>query len=425
MTGIRSGISSTRAQTIQPASKKSAESTPAKKAKGAAKKQERKEITPDDRHGAASKAYDNVAARTIKERVVGGIEGATGFGQNHTNRPLRTAPGSPTPSAWNNPGHGVLAQMTIHPPVGKIDLGQSYARCGSACVLAAGIMGGPEVLARILTMTSQSPSEALTPEQRNQLSDLARRARGYKLEYQHLVTAQMLMMRAACKSVPVKDVISQALRPPAYNNLMREQRDQLKVYERLVASPGGLDAEQAATLGLLLGVALQRPVPVIRAWDPNIATPTVVRELRARLAQHGTPEWELVEPEGCTLARGLGLLEGELARVRLPPEGQPVNVLPELFGFLSKGRCIILQCHQTDKRDDREAGHYLMLGRRPDGMAYLYNPDPRNGDYTLLFGRPGKNQAPEFMAAVARYHKRLRQDVDNAPLMYWQVCALP
>jgi hypothetical protein len=378
-------------------------------------------ITQDDRHGAAARAFDNPAAQQLKARVTGNRQDAWGFGQNDGERPLRTMAGSPAATAWQNPGNGVLANVTAFPPTGKLDVGACYANLGAACVLGAAVLSGPTRAADVMVAVAKHDGANLLAPARQELLDIARATQECGVEYHRLNRAQALCSLAANLTSGIKEAIQQASRPPLVNRLTKEHREQLKVYDRFLSQGKVLDEVQVATLSTVLHQAHLKEMPVVRAWDPNIAAPKVARDLRIRWVTAEGPGPELDDVG--TLATLAGVLGGPPSALPLPKEGVTYKFLTELITGMANAVAAVLRVHLSDKVEDAASDHLVVLGRRPDGVAYLYNPDPRSGDYTLMFGRAGKNQAPDFLAQVQNYAGRIRPDVDGV-LPTWTMLRL-
>lgn len=401
-----------RAQTVQPQAPAAAPQK-AQAPKAEVQQQEAKVRTEDDRHGAASRAFDDPAAAALKTRVGGGRDGI-GFGRNLGDRPLRSAPGAPTASAWGNPG-SILGNLTAHPPTGKITEWESLLRTGPACVIAGAIMHSPPSLLALIKAVADHPQcTALSTEEKTELNTLAIDVKTGSISYASLVRIMTLLGKAGNATAPVGELLQKASRPPLINNLDKEELKQLKIYDRMLKQSSALDGEQAAAIGVLLSSAFERPLPVVRTWDASSTEPAQVRALRIRMFEGATDEATLAQDDVGILATLTGRLFAPQERVPPPRPDTPQRLLNELMERLTKHETAIVRVHKTGAADDVEADRYIAIGRRGDGTAYLYNPDPRLGDHTLVFGRVGKNQSPDFMQQLQKYNERVRPDVDNA-----------
>lgn len=410
MTNIRPGMGPRVAQ-VTPQAPVAPQKVVAQQPQAAPAQVQRHVVTQDDRHGAAARAFDNPAAAQLRARVTGNRQDAWGFGQNDGDKPMRTAPGSPAATAWQNPGNGVLANITAFPPTGKLDVGACYANLAAACVLGAGILAGPGKASDLLVAVAKHDGAALLPPLRQELLDIARAIHEMNVEYHRLNRAQVLCSLAGNPTTAIKEAIQQASRAPMVTRLTKEHREQLKVYDRFLAQGKTLDDVQVGNLSTVLREAHGRDMPVVRAWDPAVAAPKLTRDLRIRRVEDMLPDPTL--DEVATLATLAGVLTAAAQPLPLPKPGTTYKHLQDLITGMGNGAAAVLRLHLSDREEDTQSDHFVVLGRRGDGVAYLYNPDPRRGDYTLMFGRAGKNQAPDFLAALQSYAPRIRPDVDG------------
>ena len=175
-----------------------------------------------------------------------------------------------------------------------------------------------------------------------------------------------------------------------------------------------LDTEQTATVTRLLSVAHGRPMPVIRCWNPLSTEPTQTRSLRMRLYDTGNNQAIAQQDDMGIMATLCGRATAAQERAPAPRPDAPQRLMDQVVDLIRKNETAVLRVHKTGSPEDKDADRYIAVGRRADGMAYLYNPDPRVGDYTLVFGRVGRNQPVEFTGQMLRYNERIRPDVDNA-----------
>jgi hypothetical protein len=329
---------------------------------------------------------------------------------NATDKPLRSAAGAPSPGAWGNTGSGVLAQLTAHPPTGRFEEHESLVRAGAACVMAAATMRGLRGLLLLVDGVANSPYSRLDPSALGDLQAIGDDIRLSRVSYAQLVQLQTLLARAANLTDSIGDIVKLAMRPPGSSALTREEIGLIKLYERLAVQGRALDATQIQTLVTLLARALGRPVSLMRAWDPLAMTPK--RTLRGTCLPPGaTTEPHGREDEVVVLGRMSGMLKKQ-ERLKRPKPGMPFRVVQHLLATLEASEAAILRVHASEDKAT-ETDRMIALGRRKDGLTWLYNPDPRHGDATLIFGRAGKNQAPEFSSQIQRYNARLGPDVDG------------
>lgn len=57
--------------------------------------------------------------------------------------------------------------------------------------------------------------------------------------------------------------------------------------------------------------------------------------------------------------------------------------------------------------------HFVTVGRRADGTAFLYNSDPGRSDYTAYTGASGPTQPADFEAQLRTLSGRIRRDSDG------------
>jgi hypothetical protein len=375
----------------------------------------RRKRTREDRHGAASRAFDDPAAQALRARLSGPAE-VPGFGVNATDRPLRTLPGVPTPATWHNPGAAILGQLTVHPPEGPLHHGEAMARTSAACVLAWAAMGGAELTASVLARVGQAAvGTCLSPEDRQALARVASQVPPGRASLTSLWLAQGLMARAADLSRPLQDALQEALRPPQLSRLGRDEQQDLRIFDRRLRQAASLDQAQSTRLANLLSVALDAPFMVVLAWDVDHAPAATRRPHRLLPAASVTPEEGAVFSDGLVTLVGLaGVAAGPPEPVKTKAHPEEVSrVLNDKLDRLAPSEGLVVPVHASDRPDDTEMDRHVLLGRRKDGTAYLYNPDPRDGDFTLVMGRAGKNQGPDFTAQVLAYSQRVGRDRDG------------
>lgn len=364
--------------------------------------------TQEDRHGAASRAFDDPAAAALRARVTAGGKDSAGVGLNASDRPLRSAAGAPAATAWVNPG-SVLGQLTAHPPTGKIVEWQSLMRTGAACVLAGAIMEGPDNVAALLSALAAAPYATLSQEQREGMRALVDAFRARTASYADMVHTQHLLACAGNGTSDPVELLRSLTRPPRSTELSREAGRAVRTLLSAVGTHR-LHTDQWEPALRLLEAGLRCSVTAHLTYDPDLPDATQERTRRVRALPQTPAELAAFPSVGMLAALG-GRLVSPPQPVEPTPEGTPQPAVLALPAQLQPHDAAVLQVRRHAEGDG-PADRHVVVGRRPDGTAYIYNPDPRRGDFVLVVGRPGRNQPVEFTNHLQRYALRMRKDED-------------
>ena len=110
-----------------------------------------------------------------------------------------------------------------------------------------------------------------------------------------------------------------------------------------------------------------------------------------------------------TELRGLAAAGGGAGRQLTLSAG--ADSLSTMVRGLAPGESATVRVSGTDT--GAAADHFVTVGRRADGTAFLYNSDPGNGDYTAYTGASGATQPADFEAQLRRLSGRIRRDTDG------------
>ncbi|HJW75004.1 MAG TPA: hypothetical protein VJ787_04960, partial [Thermoleophilia bacterium] len=168
---------------------------------------------------------------------------------------------------------------------------------------------------------------------------------------------------------------------------------------------GSMTTQDGATLSRLLTKAFGQPVTVRGYDDPQHPGDASRRFVGVEVggALRRTDRSGFGDDE----LRQLGTLGGARGRdVRMD-----ATTLRQLFDGLRPGESATIRVSGDDSGSD--ANHFVTIGRRPDGTAYLYNPDPGRGDFTLFTGARGREQPQAFLDQLQRYEDRTVVDGDQ------------
>jgi len=340
------------------------------------------------------------SGRVTSDRVGGLDRNGTGRGLNGSGGHLASARGRIAPSAWDHPEQ-IVGRLTQTPAGGG--RGNSVYRCGPANLLAQSIMSGPDSTARFLrNAAAQTPDVRLSPAEKQELRGIADAVQNRSATFDQLSRAQGLLYQAGNSRTDVIDVCNQALRS---GRLSQAERGRVEGYRDALSAGGNFTTQDATGLSRLLTKGLGQPVTVQGYDDPQhpgdasrrFVGVEVAGQMR-RTDRSGFGDDEL---------RQLGTLGGARGRdVRMDS-----STLRQLLDGLAPGESATIRVSGDDQGS--AADHFVTVGRRADGTAYVYNPDPSRGDFTLFVGARGREQPQAFLDQLQRYEDRTVVDGDQ------------
>ena len=87
--------------------------------------------------------------------------------------------------------------------------------------------------------------------------------------------------------------------------------------------------------------------------------------------------------------------------------------MEDLLTRIRPGESATFRGAARDPGPDADPGapdHFITIGRRPNGQAYVYNSDPGRGDHTLFTGARGNTQPENFREVLRSYDRRINFD---------------
>ncbi|MEW5851578.1 MAG: hypothetical protein AB2A00_22500 [Myxococcota bacterium] len=338
----------------------------------------------------------------------GGGNNGVGNGLNGTETSLRTSGSGRIPaSSWDNPAQ-LLGRLTQTPRGGEA--GNSQYRCGPSNLLGAALMNGPDATARFLERSADSADATRLPAASQQeLRDIAGRVRNRTATYEDLSRAQGLLYQAGNTRSSLQLAVEQQLDSRRLN--ASERRELRGYYDDMMANRPVTDA-RATRVGELLTRASGQPTTVSLVRDEHHP-------------DDPSREYYSVSVGGRTTATDRsGFDDHELRTLSSSGGGSPraesldisvAHPTEELVGRLRPGEAATIRVSGTPPRDGDPGtpDHFVTVGRRPDGTAYLYNPDPARGDHTLFTGGRGGEQPANFLRELRRYDERISFDGDG------------
>lgn len=343
----------------------------------------------------------SAASGRVTKDVLGGLDrNGSGRGLNNGSGHLASARGRIAASAWDHPEQ-IVGRLTQTPAGGG--RGNSVYRCGPSNLLAQSIMNGPDATARFLRRSAeQTPDSRLSPAEKTELRGIADAVQNRTATFEQLSRAQGLLYQAGNSRTDVIDACNQAVRTGRLNAAERRQVDGFRTSLQGGAS---MSTQDGATLSRLLSKAFGQPVTVRGYDDPQHPGDQSRRFVGVEVG--GTMRSTDRSGFGDDELRQLGRLGGASGRdVRMD-----ASTLRQLFDGLAPGESATLRVSGDDSGSD--ANHFVTIGRRPDGTAYLYNPDPGRGDFTLFTGARGREQPQAFLDQLQRYEDRTVVDRDQ------------
>ena len=357
---------------------------------------------PLDRANAKLPASVASSTAATRDAVLGQGRDRNGVGNglNGGSGHLASARGRIPASSWEQPER-ILGRLTQTPAGGSG--GNSLYRCAPANLLGQAIMNGPGVTSQLLRNVAQStPNGRLGDAERRELRDIATAVEGRTATFEQLSRAQGLLYKAGNSRTDAPGALRQAI---ASGRLNAAERREAQQFVTRLDNNDAISTRDGERMSALLTKAFGQDVRV-RGYDdpqhPGDASRRFVGvEVGGRLTQGDRSGF------GDDEVAGLGQLAG--ARGRSVDFSS--STLRDVLRGLRPGEAATLRVSGSEGGD--QADHFVTVGRRPDGTAYLYNPDPARGDYTLYTGSRGDTQPQAFLEQLQRVEDRTVVDADG------------
>lgn len=357
---------------------------------------------PLDRANAKLPASVASSTAATRDAVLGQGRDRNGVGNglNGGSGHLASARGRIPASSWEQPER-ILGRLTQTPAGGSG--GNSLYRCAPANLLGQAIMNGPGATSQLLRNVAQStPNGRLGDAERRELRDIATAVEGRTATFEQLSRAQGLLYKAGNSRTDAPGALRQAI---ASGRLNAAERREAQQFITRLDNNDAISTRDGERMSALLSKAFGQEVRV-RGYDdpqhPGDASRRFVGvEVGGRLTQGDRSGF------GDDEVAGLGQLAG--ARGRSVDFSS--STLREVLRGLRPGEAATLRVSGSEGGD--QADHFVTVGRRPDGTAYLYNPDPARGDYTLYTGSRGDTQPQAFLEQLQRVEDRTVVDADG------------
>ncbi|MBL8913812.1 MAG: hypothetical protein JNM17_24125 [Archangium sp.] len=312
-------------------------------------------------------------------------------GVNKTDDPRPSASGKISQKEWDNPAL-LLGKLTQNPASGAD--ANSRERCGPSNVLGAALMQGPESAAKYLKNVADAPkNNRLSDAEKKELKEIAGRIENKTATFEDLGRAQDLTYKAGNR---VRDVGSTADEALKSGKLSTAEQSELKTL--LGSEPTD---EKLARANELLTKGTGHPTRIVKDPDFPGSFLATVEGSRSASDKSAYTDREVME-----LAEIGGTKQGF--------EKMDDKTLKDIFKDLKPGESAIIRVSGDNEGTD--ADHFVTIGKRKDGTAFIYNPDPFKGDPTVFVGAKGDKQSAAFMKELAKYENRTAIDPNgNAP----------
>lgn len=312
-------------------------------------------------------------------------------GVNKTDDPRPSASGKVAQKEWDNP-QLLLAKLTQNPASGAD--ANSRERCGPSNLLGAALMQGPEAAAKYLTNVADAPkNNRLSADEKKELKEIAGRIENKTATFEDLGRAQDLTYKAGNR---VREVQSTAAEALASGKLTSPEKAELTRLLNSQATPDNMKR-----MGELLTLGTGHPTRIVSDPDYPGSYLATVEGSRSKGDTSAYTDREVME-----LAEIGGTQKGF--------EKMDDKTVKELFQSLKPGQSMVLRVSADD--DGSNADHFVTIGKRRDGTAFIYNPDPAKNDATVFVGAKGDKQSAAFMKELAKYEDRTAIDPNgNAP----------
>jgi hypothetical protein len=338
----------------------------------------------------------------------------SGLGLNGSSGTLRTATGRIRAEEWSNPA-AVVGRLTQNPAGGATE--NAAARCGPSSLLGASLMQGPESGARFLTSVASGPAGArLGAEDRRALEATAAHLRAHTCSYEELSRAQSILYRAGNTQNDLDQAMGEVIdgrvlaggRRSAGPPSDEMTPDQDRLFDLRTRLRGGrLTAAEAQETERILARYHGEGTRVSLVDDPSHPGDDARRSYSITLpAREGARE---LSGFSDTELRGLSAAGG--GHPRTSPIAEGPDSLGNLVRGLAPGESATVRV--AGQSAGTSADHFVTVGRRADGTAFLYNSDPGPGDYTAYTGAAGPRQPGDFDAQLRALSRRVRRDKDG------------
>lgn len=376
-------------------------------------------VVPQQRSAPSSEGPKD-SFQAAPQRAPVSLHGAShetsGLGLNGSSGTLRTATGRIRAEDWRNPA-AVVGRLTQNPATG--DLGNSGARCGASALLGSALMQGPESGARFLdSVATGSLRSRLDPADRTALQNTARHLRAGTCTYEELSAAQSVLYRAGNTQNDLegamRDVVNGHVRLGGARSAagdseeadLTPDQDRLSVLQGRLRN-GQMTPEDAAETQRILTRYYGEGTRVSLVDDPS--HPGVEARRSYVVTLPGRDGGRELSGFSDTELRGLADAGG--GRTRSVALASGAESLSTMVRDLAPGESATVRVAGSDS--GTAADHFVTVGRRSDGTAFLYNSDPGSGDYTAYTGASGATQPADFEAQLRRLSGRIHRDSDG------------
>lgn len=311
-------------------------------------------------------------------------------GVNTIDGPKPSAAGKISKEEWDNP-QKLLGKLTQNPASGATV--NSGHRCGPSALMGAAIMQGPDSTAKYLTNVADAPkNNRLSDAEKTELKGIAEKVKNKEATFEDMGRAQDLTYKSGNRVRDVGSTIQEALAPPQNANLSGAEQTELK---GLITAKG--TPENMQRVGELVTKASGHPSRVVKDPDAPGAYLMTVEGSRSANDTSAYTDREVAE-----LA--------EIGGTKLSSEPMTNETVKGIFKDLKPGESAVLRvsAHPPLASDTevRPANHFVTIGKRKDGTAFIYNSDPSLRDPTLFVGGKGDKQNAAFMKELAKYEER-------------------
>jgi len=249
-------------------------------------------------------------------------------------------------------------------------------------------MDGPDATARAMTHVADDPSSTLTPADATRLREIAGRVRTpsteHPLTYGDLNEAQALMYRAGntrelVAGADCAEVASTLRGIQSSRELTADMRSHVAGYaRRLEGTPPSSSFTTAETNEMNDAMRLAGRPDRFASDDGILA--------RRHTRSDSTDASALSDAELTGLARRTGFPTD----TRRMTESESLADLTTR-GALDPGESATVRVHGAGSvmdgaTADSFADHFITVGRDSQGRMYIYNPDPGEGDHTMVTG---------------------------------------
>lgn len=331
------------------------------------------------------------------------------FGRNPTRgsegkMTLPTSSGRISDAAWNNPAEIVGNMRQDSTAAGDVN---GDDRCGPTNLLAIAMLGGKASAVKFLE--TQANTLKLSPSEKAELKQIAADLKAGNGSYESLTQAQNLLYKGGNTRADMGDMYALAEKSPR-----TDANDMAKLRAVLDKDVSRWTRTDKQTAEAVFTKAAGKPITIELSADPRgTGKQSAFVKTQDGVGNHSA----LDDGEIAAHAKAGGMKATSKTYAVSELTASATDVLKSL----KAGEAAVVRVALTSIEGDETPGHFVTIGKLPDGRPYIYNPSPANEDATLVIGKAGRAPGSTFEAELSKYDDRSFKDAGNVNPRYTKI----